>query len=274
MDFDRLDELAGEARFVEGIYNYCDRWCERCPYTSRCLVYASDEEEEDEAEAEADPASRDIHNAAFWEKLHSVFEQTREMLMETMASRGIDLTEADLEAAAEAEDRKSRQVEGHELARGARRYARRVNEWFEAHGELLQAKEDQLNAALRMGLDGADPEAEAATVTDAVEVVRWYQYLICAKLTRALHRDDDEDEDDEDFPSDSDGSAKVALISMDRSIAAWGALRDCLSDAGDSILDPLVGLDRLRRLAEQEFPLARAFVRPGFDEPPPPVEEA
>ncbi len=29
---------------VEGIYNYCDRWCERCTYTSRCLNYAIDQE--------------------------------------------------------------------------------------------------------------------------------------------------------------------------------------------------------------------------------------
>ena len=59
---------------------------------------------------------------------------------------------------------------------------------------------------------------------------------------------------------------------MDRSIAAWGALRDCLSEEADSILDTLVHLDRLRRRTEQEFPRARAFVRPGFDEPPPPLE--
>ena len=26
--------------FIVGIFNYCDRWCERCPLTSRCLVFA------------------------------------------------------------------------------------------------------------------------------------------------------------------------------------------------------------------------------------------
>ena len=25
----KLKELAGSDRFVPGIYNYCDRWCER-----------------------------------------------------------------------------------------------------------------------------------------------------------------------------------------------------------------------------------------------------
>ncbi|HTV00428.1 MAG TPA: hypothetical protein VMF13_07835, partial [Luteitalea sp.] len=27
--------------YIVGIFNYCDRWCERCPLTSRCRVFAS-----------------------------------------------------------------------------------------------------------------------------------------------------------------------------------------------------------------------------------------
>ena len=26
--------------FILGIYNYCDRWCETCAFTSRCRVFA------------------------------------------------------------------------------------------------------------------------------------------------------------------------------------------------------------------------------------------
>jgi len=32
-----LQKLAADPKYVKGIYNYCDRWCERCPFTSRCL---------------------------------------------------------------------------------------------------------------------------------------------------------------------------------------------------------------------------------------------
>jgi hypothetical protein len=64
---------------------------------------------------------------------------------------------------------------------------------------------------------------------------------------------------------DSDGSAKVALIAIDRSIAAWGAMRNHFPEQEDTILDLLVHLDRLRRKIEKTFPDARAFVRPGFD---------
>src|SRR5688572_15525227 len=26
--------------FIVGIFNYCDRWCERCPLTNRCRLFA------------------------------------------------------------------------------------------------------------------------------------------------------------------------------------------------------------------------------------------
>ena len=25
--------------FIDGVYNYCDRWCERCRFQSRCRLY-------------------------------------------------------------------------------------------------------------------------------------------------------------------------------------------------------------------------------------------
>jgi hypothetical protein len=73
------------------------------------------------------------------------------------------------------------------------------------------------------------------------------------------------DDDGKPFPKDSDGSAKVTLIAMDRSIGAWGTMREHFLEKTDSILDLLVLLDRLRRKTEQHFPEARSFVRPGFD---------
>jgi hypothetical protein len=35
-----------EGGFIPGVYNYCDRWCERCPFTGRCRVFADEAEHE------------------------------------------------------------------------------------------------------------------------------------------------------------------------------------------------------------------------------------
>lgn len=63
-----------------------------------------------------------------------------------------------------------------------------------------------------------------------------------------------------------DGSVKVALISIDRSIAAWMRMREYLPEKQDEILDILIHLDRLRKSLENAFPKARTFKRPGFDD--------
>ena len=180
----------------------------------------------------------------------------------------------DDEAFAAEEERRHEAARNHPLSQAADRYWRDTDQWLEAHAPLFEAKEQELNARVRMDPDSSEPDIEAAGILDAVEVIRWYQYFIAAKLYRAVHRDPELEEELAEFPRDSDGSAKIALIAMDRSLGAWGFLRETLGDERDSILDLLVQLDRLRRGTEAAFPEARAFVRPGFDEAvPPPAPE-
>ena len=87
------------------------------------------------------------------------------------------------------------------------------------------------------------------------------------KLQRAIHSSQNEDfEIQNGFPKDSDGSTKVALIGMDRSISAWGKMTKYFPDQKENILNVITHLDRLRLRSEKKFPEARAFVRPGFDD--------
>lgn len=253
--------LAENPNFISGIYNYCDRWCERCSFTSHCMVFAMDEERSD------DPAAHDLSSETFWEAINETLRVTLEMLQEMMEEQGIDLDSLVDEADMEEERRIEEAAGNHECARAAGVYADMVDAWFDSAEDLFLDKEDELNLRVRLNVMGDDPQGEFAGIEDAVEVIRWYQYQVQVKLLRALHGAFEErpailDE----FPKDSDGSAKVALIAMDRSIAAWGELHRQFPEAQDDILDILVQLDRLRRKTEQQFPEARAFVRPGFDE--------
>ena len=70
----------------------------------------------------------------------------------------------------------------------------------------------------------------------------------------------------EGMARDSDGSAKIALIALDRSLAAWANLLRHFSEKENETLHLLAHLERLRRSLEAAFPAARAFIRPGFDE--------
>jgi len=65
---------------------------------------------------------------------------------------------------------------------------------------------------------------------------------------------------------DSDGSAKVALIGIGRSISAWRLMQIALTERSDSIVPLILDLEKLRQKTELKFPKARDFIRPGFDE--------
>jgi hypothetical protein len=99
-----------------------------------------------------------------------------------------------------------------------------------------------------------------------MEVIRWYQHFIYVKLMRAVRGELDEREEElDDLPRDSEGSAKIALIAIDRSIGAWGTIYGLDSFQNEKILRIIAYLDRLREEVEKTFPGARSFARPGFE---------
>ncbi len=260
MDKEDIKKLARNPRLITGIYNYCDRWCERCPFTSRCMNFALVNEQFPDHE------SRDINNEVFWHKLSETFQVTLDLLKETAEREGIDLDAMSTEEGTQQERFNEELAMTHECCRMAKAYADMVDSWFTSAEDLADQKEDDLNLKARREILDLGPFQESATCEDAVEVIRWYQHQIYVKLMRAIRGIlEEKDESLDEFARDSDGSAKVALIAIDRSIAAWGEMRTCFFAYEREILDICVYLERLRKKAEKVFPDARAFIRPGFD---------
>jgi hypothetical protein len=260
MDKERIKKLAEDPRFISGIYNYCDRWCERCPFTSRCMNFEFSEEQF------ADPETRDIQNEAFWNKLSEAFQVTLELVEEMAEERGIDLDSIDIEESREEERLKDEVAKSNECCRAAKAYGAMVDDWFDSARELFGETEDEEGAIGPLDIPKVSLDREQTSFEDAVEVIHWYQHQIWVKLMRAVRGGlEDRWEELEEFPKDSDGSAKVALIGMDRSIAAWGEVASHLPMLKKDVINIILHLERLRRNAEKAFPDARAFIRPGFD---------
>lgn len=273
-----LRQLAENPDFISGIHNYCDRWCERCPFTARCVVYATEK-----ADEEMDPEVNDINSAKFWQKLGDTFKEAGEMLAEWAAEAGIDLEAIDVEKEMERNRAERDRAAADELSLLARNYAAHVESWFEEQFSVERNVHDDNGSA-------TDSLEEDVSLMDAVEVIRWYEFFIAAKIMRAVmgSYDDDliEDFGNEDIfanentsasmdyereplaivQDDADGSAKVALIAINRSASAWQVLQRSLPEKTDSIMPILAELERLRNLTESAFPRAHDFIRPGFDE--------
>lgn len=233
MDKDELLRHAEDPNLIPGIYHYCDRWCERCAFTRRCLTFLSAFEQEKSAQ-EPDDAVDAVRNS---------MELAMDMIKHTAGEREIDLTELQSDDEWLEERRAARR---HPLSVLSRAYGQQAMRWLEEHDAAV---EQQL---------------------DIVEVLRWYSTFIGAKVTRALSgrvtdREWDEDEEMKEMPRDSDGSAKVALLAIDRSLEAWERLDGPLFGLS-GVVGLIEILTELREGVEREFPRARLFVRPGFDQ--------
>ncbi len=226
--------------FIVGIYNYCDRWCETCAFTSRCRVFADRAEMEArfdsnlKAIAEAPPLPQDVPPPlAPW---------MQELIDEMNKVASGPLTEQDLARL----DPKI--PPDHEnLEERAHAYCDGVSAWL----DKLEKTDE------RVQMDPASPYA----------VIGWFHYSIPAKIHRAIRGLAFDEPDDREWPADHDGSAKVALLGIERSHAAWLDLVN-RGDARASDVEPFhADLIWLADELERVFPKARAFVRPGFDEP-------
>ena len=287
MRSDELRDLAGDPNLISGIYNYCDRWCERCQFTSRCFLYASEQADPDLD----DPEVRDINNEKFWRKLQDIFRNTAEMIAEWADETGVDLNSIDVSEEMAERERAVEAAEQSELSQRAQAYITNVNNWFRDEFNSDKNVHDDMQTL-------SPSEDEDITIQDAVAVIRWYQFFIAVKLMRALSgaieadeeedllddddlsmdfltdyeaADDDEEVDYDEIAArtermDANGSAKVALVAMDRSIAAWRSLQLSLPDKSETIKPMLVELSSLRVSVEARFPRARDFIRPGLDE--------
>jgi hypothetical protein len=221
--------------FIVSIFNYCDRWCETCAFTSRCRVFA----DVVRAEASLDPnMAAVVHAPVLPQDMPPPPPPWVEEMVEAMneAARK-PMTEEEI-AALEPE----MPVEHELICERAMDYAVRVHGWLKPRGDRTRD----------------DPH-------DPVSVIAWFATLNATKIHRALSGLAEFDGDRE-FPPDHEGSAKVALLGLERSHAAWTKLlADARVDTAVARRE-LAELEWLRAQVDAAIPLARAFVRPGFDE--------
>ena len=144
----------------------------------------------------------------------------------------------------------------------ADKYSKQMLKWLKVNNESLKQKARQLFLI-------GNNEAPALKFADAWEVVQWYSVFISAKVHRA-HFDLDEllQEKDDVYNvySDNLGSAKIALIAIDRSRAMLSAMYSVMPGNEDEYLEFLSLLSQIKKLMLETFPDAMDFKRPGFDD--------
>lgn len=234
---------------ISFISAYCDSWCDRCAFTERCSSFAAraaiamcgDVREGIELAVGrprcADRRTADVPVPA-WLAGYQEAEESAE-----------EIARFERE-----EDERRNRLEESSLMKTAKAVAELAREWLVAQPNDLQTCGDPV-------------------LREALAVAQHDVHLFWVKLYRALDGRDRETTDefesglfgDDPIQNDWNGSAKVALICIERSEAAWRVIAATAAQE-----TPMAVADQFRDLrqeVEREFPDAWRFVRPGFDEP-------
>jgi len=241
--------------FIPGIYNYCDRWCERCPFTKRCRHFMSFSEED----------IPDIGSERFWDSLVESFDKAMAIVQQHIESQGMDWEEFKSEALMEEVLSPRLSTEQQALDELTKDYYLEARKWFGEHEFLFEEKGEELTRHLNLGIDVL-PEAQR--INEATAIIKQYLFFISSKVHRAIHSTFHRWPEDNEVQNDANGSAKIALIAVQRSLGAWEIVRSTFPDYSDGMLEIFVLLGKIQRQILRQFPRVDEFVRPGFDEIP------
>ena len=256
--------MAWDPEHIDFISEYCDRWCERCPLTHKCAAFTR----------ESDPEEIAAHTQAVEKSMEALRVElalpepsTPAWLEEVLSAP--PPTEAEQKELTREYDSRCDRVRNDPMMVVALDYAVDAYTWVKLYADMTRARAIAARGDGRDSAEAAVVRMEVDGVLDALEVVRWDSTLIAAKLRRAMNGKEDRAESFEDDPAQTDwnGSAKLTLILTERSEAGWRLIARWApeSEIATQMANTLAAL---RRDIERAFPLARRFIRPGFDEMP------
>jgi hypothetical protein len=227
-------------KIISSIYNYCDRWCEKCRFANRCTVGLETYVNHNNP----NPGLEDIAKT---------FEESIEMIksiLETELKKvGADPKEIEKEALKEM----SKIKKSNEDARKHPLYEISFKYSIDTHKFL---KSNYYN-------DENPIDAEKAEV---YESINWYHTMIPAKAYRICNTFVYDGFEEDPIQNDKNGTAKVLDICIKKSMAAWHKLMEIQPEFEDECLSYLVVLNKILLLNKTMNPEFMKFIRPGFDE--------
>ena len=220
--------------FIDGIYNYCDSWCERCAFTDKCMNFAMRKYKEDQN-----------GEASIEDSLTEVFQQTTDLIKQIIEDKGMSWEDIVSQV-----DTETPTIDPHKEA-DKHRNVKAAKEYTYLYGSFLKTEQGFM-------------QGKGLEFQNDLNKVNWYQSLIYIKIRNACQLFFEDDLSD--FMVDYyNGKAKLTLISIDQSMAGWLVLQVHFPEKVNKITEILIQLEKLRQQIEKDFPNARKFVRPGLD---------
>jgi hypothetical protein len=237
--------------YIAGIYNYCDRWCEKCKFTSHCLLYTN----------ESKIVTQEILKPGESLDIEKIFDMNFDNYQDELQDEIFRNSSEDNEPADDEKDDDT-EINNHPLSVIA-------DEFFLGSHLLIKRMDERYNFYALANKRRVDPLFNK--LFEEFEIFVWFHSLIVAKVKRAVSGKIEMLKDnDEDMicirEYDMNGSAKISIIALEKTIKALNKLFDRMPEFKDEISSLLVLAGELLNMTEGEFPGFNDFIRPGFDE--------
>ena len=249
--------------YISGIYNYCDRWCERCSFTSNCYLFTT----------ESRITTHEIMNDGEFPKPEDIFppidadeDENEELLFDEEDDEDFEFEDDDYDDESIKEEMEE---ERRFLEQNNSPLEELSDSYMETAHELLKALDTKYG--FYENANKNFDEAEFKKLHNAFEIFAFYHMFIHVKYKRAVHakldvlREDDPEMNDMNL-YDMNGTAKIATISVNNSINALNELYHALPEFEKAISELLILLGKIKNESDKEFPDCMSFKRPGLDE--------
>lgn len=228
-----LNEII-EKDFIHSIHNYCDRWCDKCQMSSKCPIFYFENQI-------VKLANEDPSKISPSDKLKHTFNLTNKIIEKDLKNKGITI---DMPSRVTSDFFPKIPKKEQKVLDYAKAYSQSTSEWLKRKGEFNPFSDEEK--------------------LESVNVILYYHVFISAKLARAFFGRKI-DPDNRGHQSDSNGSAKITLIAIQKSLDSWTVLLKYYKDEEELILQQCLKLKKLKEMMESFFPNAQKFLRPGFD---------
>jgi len=243
-------------KIIPGIYLYCNRWCEKCPFTTKCEAFGADRE--------LQTAEHDKEMKAFWQELEAGISSAEANIVAVASAKELSLTKFDEPKQKKNFDLFQKGAQTNLILKAGRDYEDIVDDWFDKAIEEYGLALVETKTGAMPKLDTLLPGNES--VNQMFEIVMRFQLQVYLKLSRMFYSKGREgDELEEGVEADNPVAvAKTTLETLMRSFAAWSVIAEKYPE-DEMVFDTQVLLLRLKNNIIAEFPGAESFVRVGLD---------
>lgn len=259
---------------ISGIYNYCDRWCEKCAYTTRCLLFKQEAEREikhilqDEDKNDPDILAKDLaedfkeafdHIKKFMDEEDEEYEEFRKEDFRPDEDDDSDVhNEGFLEEDIDDDERPStylRNTENALILHSQKMY----KDFYKSY--------DQISSAITTN---TPEDCSLNNLRNSLDILGWYTPQIHVKIKMSywnkhqLSRATDPEMAEIDREM-LNVSSRIAFVGIENCITALKDLQQKNIEPLITIASLLTTTKQIQGLFEEEFPDASGYKRPYFD---------